>query len=146
MIRGAASVRRIDRTYQDAAQAQLPEPVLAAARFSRSPAATGGRSDWISIAMKPVGAVMGRLDRGLPRLMVVAVTADRVYVLPVSRSEVGREVASWSRFHVNSSASRAAGGWAVWIQPPGDHAGFELRSKSGPEADAVVAALMKQPD
>ncbi|MGH9223142.1 MAG: hypothetical protein ACRD2W_05025 [Acidimicrobiales bacterium] len=120
--------------------------MLAAARFSRSPSATGGRGDWISAAMKPISIVMGRLDHDLPRQLVVAVTAERIYLLPVSRSGVGPEVASWSRFHVKSSAARAGGGWAVWIQPPGDRAGFELRGKGGLEADAVVAALMKEPD
>ena len=95
--------------------------------------------------MKPVSIVMGRLDRELPRDLVVAVTADRVYLLPVSRGGVGQEVMSWARFHVQSSAQRAGGGWAVWIKPPGDRGGFELRSKGGVEADAVVAALMKQP-
>ena len=97
--------------------------------------------------MKPVAIVMGRLDNeDLPRNVVVAVSAERIYLLPVSRSGVGGEATSWSRRHVTSSAHRAGDGWAVWIQPPGDRGGFELRSGANLEADAVVAALMKQPD
>ena len=130
--------------YQEAAQRVVNEPVLAAARFARSPAQTGGRGDWISVIMKPVGGLMARLDKDLPRQLVVAVTDERVYLLPVHRSGVGREAASWARPFVNASAQRAGGGWSVWIQPPGERAGFELRSKGGFEADAVVAALMKK--
>ena len=134
----------IEREYQGAAQRVLNEQVLAAARFHRSPAATGSGGDWISAVMRPVGAVMSRLDKDLPRNVVVAVTNQRVYLLHASRSGVGPEVASWSRPFVRASAERAGGGWSVWIQPPGDRAGFELRSRGGFEADAVVAALMKK--
>ena len=142
-----ASVRAIEREYHQAAQQQVADPVLAAARFHRAPSASGGGRDWISAVMKPVNAVMSRFDSDLPRNVVVAVTEQRVYLLPVTRNGgVGPEAASWARSFVQSSAQRAGTGWSVWVQPPGDRAGFELVSKPGLEADSVVAALMKKPD
>jgi hypothetical protein len=134
-------LRRISRSYVDAAEARLGEPVVAVCRVRRSPSAVGGRGDWVSAVIGLVGLVMARRDSELPRRLVIAVTTGRVYVLRPTVRGVGRELASWDRSGLRSSAQRFRHGWEVWVQPPGDGRGFELRAPGTRATDALVAAL-----
>lgn len=97
------------------------------------------------MVMGAVSVVMARRDSDLPRQVVVAVTAGRVTLFALSRAGngLGPDVASWDRTYVKASAERTARGWELWVQPPGDRAGFELRAPTGPATDAVVAALAR---
>lgn len=114
---------------------------MAAGRFTCAGPSTGGRRDWISAVMRVLALAMARRDRTLPRHVVVAVATDRVYVLGSRWRRVGRELRSWHRAALKASADRTDSRWNLWIQPPGDAPGFELRSVSRPDTDAVVAAL-----
>lgn len=91
--------------------------------------------------MRVLAVVMARRDRDLPRHVVVAVTDDRIHVFTSRWHRVGRELRSWHRASVRASADRQPGRWHVWVQPPGDARGFELRGPYGRATDAVVAAL-----
>jgi hypothetical protein len=124
----------------EAVERRLGEPVVAAARFRTSPPGTGG-GDWISTLLTPVSLVMARRDEGLPRRVVVAVTADRVYLFGTA----GQEAGAWGRAQVQTSAQRSGDGWELWIDPPGDRRGFELRARQGPATNAVVDALRARP-
>lgn len=124
----------------EAVERRLGEPVVAAARFRTSRPATGS-GDWISTILTPVSLVMARRDEGLPRRVVVAVTADRVYLLATR----GREAGAWGRTQVQTLAERAGDCWELWINPPGDRSGFELRGRQEPATDAVVNALKARP-
>lgn len=116
--------------------------MLAAGRFRRSRPATGGRRDWISMSMRVLSVAMAGRDSAVPRNVVVAVSPQRIYVLRCGPVGVGRPVAEWGRAQVHASVDRSGRRCRVWLQPPGDRAGFELRPAGGP-ADAVVDALAR---
>lgn len=120
----------------EAVERRVGEPVVAAARFRTSRPATGS-GDWISTVLAPVSLVMARREEGLPRRVIVAVTDSRVYLLTTS----GREAGAWGRAHVQTSAEKSGDGWELWINPPGERRGFELRGRQGPATNAVVDAL-----
>lgn len=91
--------------------------------------------------MRVLSVVVSRRERALPPRVVVAVTGARVYVFRSSLGKIGPEVAAWDRAHLRTTASDAGRGAAVWLQPPGDRAGFELRGTPGPSTRAIVSAL-----
>ncbi len=120
----------------EAVERRLREPVVAAARFRTSRPATGS-GDWISTLLAPVSLVMARRDEGLPRRVVVAVTESRVYLFGTT----GQELGAWGRAQLQTSAQRAGDEWELWVNPPGNRSGFELRGRRGPAINAVVDAL-----
>jgi hypothetical protein len=119
-----------------AVQRQLGEEVVAAARFRTSRPATPG-GDWISTLLAPVAIMMARRDEHLPRRVVVAVTENRVYLL----TPRGREAGWWGRAQLETTAQQSGDTWEVWVNPPGDRRGFELRGRQRPATNAVVNAL-----
>jgi hypothetical protein len=123
-------------TRVEAVARRVGEPVVAAARFRTSRPATGG-GDWISVLLGPVSTVMARRQEGLPRRVVVAVSETRVYLL----TPRGREAGGWGRAQLQASAQRSRDRWVLWMNPPGDRHGFEVRGRQGPATDAVVDAL-----
>ena len=124
----------------EAVEQWVGEPVVAAARFRTGRPAIGG-GDWISTLLAPASLVMARRDEGLPRRVVLAVTESRVYLFATT----GREAGAWGRAQVQTSAQRSGDGWELWISPPGDRSGFELRGRQGPATNAVVDALRARP-
>lgn len=116
--------------------------MLAAGRFRRSRPATGGRRDWVSVSMRVLSVAMAGRDSEVPRNVVVAVSPERIYLLRCGPAGVGRTVASWGRAQVRASVDRSGRRWRMWVQPPGDRAGFELRPAGDP-AEAVVDALAR---
>ncbi len=124
----------------EAVERRLGERVVAAARFRTSRPATPS-GDWFSTLLAPVSVVMARRDQGLPRRVVLAVTEGRVYLLGTT----GREAGAWGRTNVETSAQRSGDGWELWINPPGERSGFELRGRQGPATNAVVEALTARP-
>ncbi|MFP5317156.1 MAG: hypothetical protein ACLGI2_02550 [Acidimicrobiia bacterium] len=61
-------------------------------------------------------------------------------VLAAGRFGRSRPATGGRRDWISMSIHRSGRRCRVWLQPPGDRAGFELRPAGGP-ADAVVAAL-----
>lgn len=114
--------------------------MLAAGRFRRSRPVTGGRRDWISVTMRVLSVAMAGRGSDVPRRVVVAVCPERVYLLRSRPVGVGSTVAAWGRSQLGTSVDRSGRRCRMWLQPPGDRAGFELRPVGGP-ADAVVDAL-----
>jgi hypothetical protein len=128
------------RSYVAAAEERVGERLLAAGRFRRSRPATGGRKDWVSLTMRVLSVAMAGRDSDLPRRVVVAVSPERVYLLRSTPAGVGRPVAEWGRAQVRTSVDRSGRRCRMWVQPPGDRAGFELRP-AGARAEAVVDSL-----
>ena len=111
--------------------------MVATASFVCLPPTHGGRGGWVDNILGVVAVVMTRRERELPRRVVLSVSDVRVEV----HDRGGRELASWPKTHVRASAEATGRHWDVWVQPPGDRAGFELRGAVGPATDAVVRAL-----
>ncbi|HEX6597414.1 MAG TPA: hypothetical protein VF045_10790 [Acidimicrobiales bacterium] len=92
------------------------------------------------MTMRVLSVAMAGRDSDVPRRVVVAVCPERVYLLRSRPVGVGAPVASWGRAQMRTSVDRSGRRCRMWMQPPGDRPGFELRP-SGDPADAVVDAL-----
>lgn len=121
----------------------MGEPVVAAGRLRCSRPVPGGRRDFVSAVIRVLAVVAARRDRELPPKVVVAVTGSRVYVFRSRLGRIGPEVAVWDRAHLRATTSDSARGAAVWFQPPGDRAGFELRGTGAASTRALVSALAR---
>ena len=92
------------------------------------------------MSMRVLSVAMAGRDSDVPRRVVVAVSPERIWLLRCGPVGVGRPVAAWGRAQVRASVDRSGRRCRMWVQPPGDGAGFELRP-AGDRAEAVVDAL-----